>query len=227
VACIVSDYLAPSSGFTPYDVATQRIQQARELGLMHLDLSGLNLTELPSEIGQLTDLQGLGLHDNQLTNLPPEIGQLTNLQYLTVANNQLTSLPPEIGQLAYLQTLNLSQNQLTSLPSEIAALNGLQWLILHSNQLQHLPPEMGNLTNLTCSECFLALYNNPLVSPPPEVVEQGTAAVLEYLRKQAWYHIQRLIVAGASGVGLLAILLLGFLWKQRQRKRKKKREMGM
>ncbi len=34
---------------------------------------------------------------NQLTALPPEIGQLTNLQTLYLGDNQLTTLPPEIG----------------------------------------------------------------------------------------------------------------------------------
>jgi hypothetical protein len=30
----------------------------------------------------------------------------------------------------------------------------------------------------------LSLGNNPLESPPPEIVEQGTEAILAYLREQ-------------------------------------------
>jgi len=56
---------------------------------------------------------------NQLTNLPVEIGNLTNLQYLNLQNNQLTKLPAEIGNLTNLKELFLSQNQLTNLPAEI------------------------------------------------------------------------------------------------------------
>ena len=43
-------------------------------------LSGNQLTSIPSEIGQLVNLQGLELSNNQLTSIPPELGELTNLQ---------------------------------------------------------------------------------------------------------------------------------------------------
>jgi internalin A len=138
-------------------------------------------------------------------------------------DNQLNSLPPEIGQLTKLRDLYLHNNQLTSLPSEIGLLTNLQELNLYNNQLRQLPVEMGDLANLSCEGCYLRLYNNPLISPPPEVVEQGTAAVLAYLRNQAWYHVQRLIISAAAGVGLLAMLLLGVRYQQSQRKAKVKR----
>ena len=61
----------------------------------------------------------LNLLNNKLTNLPAEIGNLTNLQSLGVNYNQLTSLSAEIGNLTNLQKLFLEYNQLTSLPAEI------------------------------------------------------------------------------------------------------------
>ena len=74
--------------------ALKKMRECTERSNKLLTLSGLRT--LPSEIGQLTNLTGLTLHDNQLTTLPPEIGKLTNLTYLGLKRNQLTTFPPEI-----------------------------------------------------------------------------------------------------------------------------------
>ena len=52
---------------------------------------------------------------NQLTgNIPPELGNLTELEGLLLSNNQLTGqIPPELGNLPRLQRLELSGNPLT------------------------------------------------------------------------------------------------------------------
>ena len=54
---------------------------------------------LPAEVGQLTSLQELHLHDNQLTSVPAEIGQLTALEALYLRGNELTSVPAAIREL--------------------------------------------------------------------------------------------------------------------------------
>src|SRR5688500_809701 len=61
-----------------YAEALRRIEARREQGSQGrlLSLSGLGLTRVPPEIGELTALTMLSLYDNQLTTLPPEIGQL-------------------------------------------------------------------------------------------------------------------------------------------------------
>jgi len=135
--------------------------------LTELNLTGSQLTSLPPEIGQLTNLTELNLTGNQLTSLLPEIGQLTNLTELNLWRNQLTSLPPEIGQLTNLTELYLGGNQLTSLPPEIFQLKNLTGLYLFYNQLTSLPPEIFQLTNLT----ELNLSENQLTSLPPEIFQ--------------------------------------------------------
>ncbi len=138
------------------------------------DVNGNQLTALPPEVGQLTQLQTLDLIGIELTSLPPEVGQLTNLQTLDLEVNQLTALPPEVGQLANLESLNLSHNQLTTLPPELGQLPRLQTLILRFNQLTALPPELGQLAQLQT----LDLYGNQLTALPPEA---GQLASLESL----------------------------------------------
>ncbi len=49
------------------------------------------------EIGNLSNLERLGLKNNKLRSLPEEIGNLKNLKILDLENNKLTSLPLEIG----------------------------------------------------------------------------------------------------------------------------------
>jgi internalin A len=104
-------------------------------------LGSNQLSSLPPEIVQLTNLQFLNLGSNQLSSLPPEIVQLTNLQFLDLGSNQLSSLPPEFGQLTNLQTLYLSNNQLSSLPREIRQLSNLKKLDLRRNPVP-IPPEI-------------------------------------------------------------------------------------
>ncbi|WP_190240910.1 COR domain-containing protein [Nostoc sp. 'Peltigera membranacea cyanobiont' 210A] len=198
--------------------------------LTRLSLDNNQLSSLPPEISQLSNLRWLSLHHNQLSSLPPEISQLSNLRWLYLDNNQLSSLPPEISQLSTLTGLSLHHNQLSSLPPEISQLSTLTGLSLHHNQLSSLPPEISQLSNLTelflnnnqlsslppeISQLFnltrLFLENNPqLSSPPPEIIEQGTQAILTYLRERLegslrqW--ISKLLVVGEGGVGKTSLL---------------------
>ena len=137
---------------TELPAAISRVTQLEVLILGKYDKNkgwlGNQLSELPTEIGQLTNLQQLDLFDNQLTGLPTEIGQLTSLQQLDLRYNQLSELPTEIGQLTSLQQLDLSHNQLNALPVEIGQLTSLRQLDLSHNQLSELPTEIGQLTSL-------------------------------------------------------------------------------
>ncbi len=160
------------------------IDKAAEEQWDTLDLSGNELTELPSEIGKLTKLKTLilgkwdkkkvKLIGNNLTSLPPKIVQLSSLQTLSLKYNKLSNLPLEIGQLSSLKTLDLSDNQLSSLPSEIGQLSSLQTLSLRNNQLSSLPAEIGQLSSLQT----LSLRNNQLSSLPSEIGQLSSLQTL-------------------------------------------------
>lgn len=247
---------------TPYDIALQRIEEARVSGATYFELNYLGLTELPPEIGQLENLETLRVEGNQLTSLPAEIGNLHNLTVLSLGVNQLSSLPSEIFSLYNLQTLAINNNQLTTLPRQIGNLRNLTTLILSNNHLSSLPleiiylyqleelslgnnqltslaPSIRNLSNLCrlrlennliatlpteisqleklgTEGCILQLEGNPLISPPPEVQEEGTAAILSYVRNESWWwHMQRLLVTWLGVIGTVTVAVIGMRWSLR------------
>ncbi|MEH2147869.1 COR domain-containing protein [Nostoc sp.] len=159
-----------------YQKAEQRIEKARQEGAIELDLSNIELTEIPEAIASLTQLQRLNLGNNQLSELPEAIASLTQLKLLNLGNNQLSELPEAIASLTQLQRLDLDNNQLTRLPEAIAFLTQLQLLYLDNNQLSELPEAIAFLTQL--QELYLS--SNQL-SQLPEMIASLTQLQELYL----------------------------------------------
>lgn len=120
--------------------------RVKQLGAIFYN--GANITNLPKEIGDLTNLKTITLHKHGITSLPKEIGNLTNLESLILYQNEITELPPEIGNLTNLIALDLSNNQLTSLPKEFGNLANLKTIKLTNNQLDSIPDEVESLNNV-------------------------------------------------------------------------------
>ena len=79
-----------------------------------LDLDGKQLSgPIPSELGNLTNLERLSFWGNQLSGpIPSELGNLDNLELLYLDSNQLSgSIPSELGDLDNLIALSLGNNQ--------------------------------------------------------------------------------------------------------------------
>jgi Leucine-rich repeat (LRR) protein len=149
-----------------YQEAERRIEVARQEGATELDLSRMELTEVPEAIASLTQLESLDLSDNQLTELPKAIASLTQLQLIDISRNQLTALE-SIASLTQLQLLDLSDNQLTELPKAIASLTQLQELILFYNELTTIPEWISRFTQLK----YLSLSGNQLKEIPTVIFQ--------------------------------------------------------
>ena len=145
-----------------YRQAEKKIEKAQLSRARDLNLSGMNLVELPESLGQLTQLQSLQLFGNHLTELPEWLGQLMQLRSLNLSQNQLTALLESLGQLTQLQTLDLSHNQLKALPNSLGHLTQLQTLDLAYNHLTALPNSLGHLSQLQS----LNLARNQLTALP-------------------------------------------------------------
>lgn len=175
----------------------QVLEQRLAAGGPLLDLSGLDLREVPSAVWSRTDLLELNLSHNRLQVLPPALGRLTQLERLYLNDNRLEELPPELGQLAQLTWLELDGNRLTTLPPELARLRRLTHLKVQYNRLTTFPAVVLELPALE----LLWLSGNDLGPLPAVLTERAAAGMLNL-----WYRPRANRVDGAS---LLVIVLTG------------------
>ena len=112
-----------------------------QLEILDLHSNYLN-TQIPAEIGDLVQLKELNLDSTAIYGqIPPEIGNLVNLEKLYLRNNGLYRVPPVIGHLTQLRELDLQFNRdlRDSIPDEIVNLIHLEKLYLNQNQINYLP----------------------------------------------------------------------------------------
>jgi Leucine-rich repeat (LRR) protein/GTPase SAR1 family protein len=124
-----------------------------------LNLAGLGLTELPTEIGKLVQLEKLilgewnekkrGFIGNYLTSLPPEIEKLVKLQEISIDQNLLTEIPDCIAKLPRLNSLSCEKNKINVVPSWLGEIKHLRKLNLGDNGLSEIPDWILAMTNLT------------------------------------------------------------------------------
>lgn len=157
--------------------------------LNFLEISKTPLKELPSEIGDLTNLTRMVICYNNLSSLPPEISKLKKLKFFDVSHNAITELPAGLSELNELQSLNVSSNQLTSLPNindmlHLVTLNisynlfsvfpvgicdskliHFTDLLANNNLIEEIPPEIQLLSCLK----VLDLSENKILSLPGEL----------------------------------------------------------
>jgi internalin A len=115
-----------------------------------LDLSGLQLSELPPELGGLTSIQYLDCGNTQVSDLEPLRG-LTSLQYLNCSFTKVSDMQPLSG-LTSLQYLNCSDTKVSDL-QPLRGLNSLQNLNYSDTQVSDLQPlmDLAKLEILDCS----------------------------------------------------------------------------
>jgi internalin A len=162
--------------------AVRRINRAAEENLTELDLSGLELEELPPEIGKCTQLETLVLRTvkkrewvdgkpslklitNQLSTLPEELGYLVNLRSIDLSGNPFGKMPELLLKMKQLEVLKSTSIGLTSIPEGIGQLSKLTELDLSNNQITSIPEAIAQLSNLT----WLDLGDNQITVIPEAI----------------------------------------------------------
>lgn len=101
-----------------------------------LDLSELNITDLPSGVFDgLGDLERVNLGYNNLTTVDPKVfAGLSKLTFLSFYANQISELPDDfMSMFPDLEWLDLRENGLTKIPSSVIGLKKLVYLYLQNN----------------------------------------------------------------------------------------------
>jgi len=142
--------------------ALRRIKVCRKSQKVKINLSRLNLGELPNELGDLYWLEELDLSMSNLGSLPQWIGDFKNLAKLNLELNELTSLPDSIGNLKRLKEIDLSYNRLQTLPKTFCDLSSLEYFRLgetnnhpvsesfdgQESWFTYIPKDFGKLSSL-------------------------------------------------------------------------------
>lgn len=102
---------------------------------------------LPEELGNLRNLDYLGIINTELSNLPDTIGNLINLNCLLIYKNKLSEFPDSICFLHNLEEIQAYENLFKEAPTRLLNLPKLKFLDLNNNLIDYLPEELASLNN--------------------------------------------------------------------------------
>ncbi|TXG66845.1 hypothetical protein EZV62_008120 [Acer yangbiense] len=130
--------------------------------LQSLGLSSCSrLDKLPDNLGNLKSLKFLAVGGSAISQLPSSITCLENLERLYLKNCNLMEIPEYIGCLSSLKELVLGGNKFESLPKSIKHLSKLEYLSIREcnmlRSLTELPVALKRLEAINCKQLCQAL----------------------------------------------------------------------
>lgn len=183
----------------------------------------------------LRRLEVLHCAQNRITTLPPALRNMRYLRNVDLSNNKLVSIPPDLLQLQRMEVLNLSRNNISRVPT--IQLKGFKRrpmsVDLSDNQLVRFPEQLLSMSRRIdlcrnqirkipvtvtklCSkdddddEKVIEIEDNPLTSPPADICQSGTRAILRYFYENKVlmqsYEGLKVFVMGSSGQGKTSLI---------------------
>ncbi len=179
--------------------------------LKQLDIEEIFFTTNGYAVDGRGNIVGLNLYKANITGIS-FLKDFHHLTHLDLSYNQIADLSP-ISPLTALTKLSLSGNQIADL-SPLIGLKNLQRLTLYNNKITQLPEELVELgREIKWEEDWsngIILENNPLETPPIEIVKQGTQAVRNYFKELKKESVQllhaKLLIVGNGEVGKTTLM---------------------
>ncbi len=122
------------------------------------------LTELPTSVTAMTQLEQLNLSDNSITlteDSRQRLAGMTRLEELNLDNNPLM-LTPDVSRMQHLLNLNLRNTGIREWPIGAERLTQLHSLLLQVNQITHIPDSLLNNEAMRAANRGTFLHDNPL-----------------------------------------------------------------
>ena len=150
-----------------------KIRHAKRGNEKAIDLSGMGLTEIPADIGQLTSLEVINLSGNRLTNLRG-IEDLQSLTSINAANNKIAQLHTEIMDLYTLESLNLIGNPIVNQNPQLAKIDGNEIAVQEAfNQYFASSSSFGSANAMSSANLGISPVDQQPTSQSQRVNHQG------------------------------------------------------
>jgi len=164
-----------------YAEAKRRIEECRKKKSKKLDLSALDLKEIPREIAELQFLEELDITGLDLKKVPGFIGNIVSLKKLSLGflrqsahEREKLILPAELGNLRNLRNLSLGYN-IPKIPQWVYKLDNLEALSIYNDSIESIPAEIADIKKLS----KLRIHCEKITELPKEIGEKLMLTVLD------------------------------------------------
>jgi Leucine-rich repeat (LRR) protein/GTPase SAR1 family protein len=204
--------LSNLANLTQLDFSSNQVSDISPLfALMNLTQLYLRSNQVSDifSLSALTNLTQLSFSFNQVSDILP-LSTLTNLTQLSFRSNQASDISA-LSTLTNLMRLSFSSNQVSNI-SQLINLKNLNMLQLQKNPIEVLPSWITDFDmeiqwkESEYNNGYISFYDNPLKTPPPEIVKQGKAAVKNYFeqlkaQEEDYLFEAKMLIIGEPGAG--------------------------
>ncbi|MFW9873695.1 MAG: leucine-rich repeat domain-containing protein [Candidatus Thorarchaeota archaeon] len=127
---------------------SELIYEIEGSNITKLKLPFQDISQLPENIGYLTELRVLDIKGNKLKSLPKSFEKLTKLETLDLSLNYGINLPNDFSIYSKLKDLNIGSCNLPKILDSLVELKNLKNLNISGNRITSIHPKIGNLEYL-------------------------------------------------------------------------------